>query len=337
MVLEITHLSFEKDTPLNFSKLMPASRPGLVAATFTPFHDDPQRSVNLELIAPMVEKLRADGLAALYVNGSTGEGMSMTNRERMSVAETHIDAAGEDLPVIVQIGTNTIGDSRELAAHAQACGAAAISANSPSYFKPKTLEILVEWLAQVAAAAPELPFYYYHIPCRTGVEFPMNKFLPAAVAAIPTFAGVKYSALTVHEFQSCCQYDNGSLEVFFGADEMLLAGLTAGATGAVGTTFNYLAPLYYQIIDAVGENDIARARELQQISVNCIELCATMPFMAAMREIMRFAGFDCGPVRLPETNLTAEQKERLEQGLGTLDLMKWICPEPQPALSAEEA
>ncbi len=150
---------------------------GLIAATFTPMHAN--GSLALEQIPPMVDALLRDGVSALYVVGSTGEGPSLMTSERKRVAEAFVEAAASRVPVVVQVGHNSLADAAELAAHSAEIGADAISATPPSYFRPATLDDLIACMRQVADAAPQLPFYYYHIPMRTGVEVDLVAFSAA--------------------------------------------------------------------------------------------------------------------------------------------------------------
>ena len=116
---------------------------GLVPATFTPLH--PDGSLNLAVVEPMVEHLIREGVTGLYVCGSTGEGVSLAREERMAATEAFVAAARHRVPVVVQVGHNSIAEARLLAAHAQSAGAEAISATPPSYFKPPTLAALVDY------------------------------------------------------------------------------------------------------------------------------------------------------------------------------------------------
>ena len=173
---------------------------GLVAATFTPMHAD--GSLNLAQVAPLVDRLLQEGISALYVCGSTGEGPSLSTEERQQTAAAYVEAAAGRLPVVVQVGHCSLADACRLAAHAAQIGADAISSVPPWYFRPGSVEVVVDCLAQIAAAAPGLPFYYYHIPSLTGVAPDMVEFLRQAGPRLPTLVGVKYTAPTVDEFQA---------------------------------------------------------------------------------------------------------------------------------------
>ena len=170
---------------------------GLIAATFTPFRAD--GALDVKRIKPSIEAVLAQGANGLYVCGSTGEGPLLTTAERQQVAEASVKAARGRVPVVVQVGHNSIEEARELAAHAQRIGADAVSATPPGYFKPDTLESLVDCTARIAAGAPRLPFYYYHIPVLTGVRFDMVGFLRRGGPRIPTLRGIKFSDPSLHE------------------------------------------------------------------------------------------------------------------------------------------
>ena len=237
---------------------------GLVAATYTPFK--PDGSLDLAAVPPLVTRLLADGVDGLYVCGSTGEGVSLSTPERKQLTEAFVAAAADRVPVVVQVGHNSLAEACDLAAHAQAAGADATSAMPPSYFKPGSIAMLVECCAEIAAAAPDVPFYYYHIPTMTGVDLPMVEFLRRSAEKIPNLAGLKYTASTLHEYQEYVALDGGRFDVLYGFDELLLPALAVGAAGAVGSTFNIAAPLYRRVIECFARGDIEAARRIERIA-----------------------------------------------------------------------
>lgn len=294
---------------------------GLVPATFTPFHAD--GSLHLDLVEPMVEHLIRDGVTGLYVCGSTGEGISLTREERMETTAAFVAATRKRIPVVVQVGHNSIAEARLLAAHAQHIGADAISATPPSYFKPPTLAALVDCMAEIAAAAPELPFYYYHIPGMTGVTPNVAAFLRDGQARIPSLVGVKFSHTAVFDMQAALAVEDGRYNLLFGSDEMLLSGLAGGAHGAVGSTYNFAAPLYNTIIGAFAARDIAAAQRMQAHAVEMVNVLVRHGGNAAIKAVMAFLDLDCGPVRLPQVALTAAQQQRLRQDLEAIGFFAW--------------
>ncbi len=132
---------------------------GLIVAAHTPFDSDGE--LNLSVVPQIVEHHIASGISAIYAVGSTGEGVSLRAAERMATAEAYVSASAGRVPVIVQVGSNSLAESCDLATHAADCGAYAVSANAPSYFKIDTVSGLIDAMARIASSAPDLPFYHY--------------------------------------------------------------------------------------------------------------------------------------------------------------------------------
>ena len=300
---------------------MPRKLQGLIAAVFTPMHDDV--SLKLSMVEPIVEFLIKEKITGLYVCGSTGEGPSLTSEERKLTAEAYVNAARGRLPVIVQVGHQSIAEAQSLAAHARQIGADAIAAIPPAYFKIDSLDVLLDCLDIVNTAAPGLPFYYYHIPAFTGVDFDMVEFLKKGKDRLPNLAGIKFSKPMVHEFQACVAFDNQRYDILFGVDEMLTSSLAAGALGAVGTTYNFAAPLYNRIIQAFQNGEVAEAQKLQQLSVDMVRLVVRYRGMPAFKSLMKIIGFDCGPPRLPLVCLTPIEEDSLQKELKAIGFFDW--------------
>jgi hypothetical protein len=84
---------------------------GLIAATYTPL--DSVGTFDAAQVAPLVEYLIDAGVSGLYVCGSTGEGMSLSSDERKAVLETFVDANDGRVPVIAQVGHNSLAEARQ--------------------------------------------------------------------------------------------------------------------------------------------------------------------------------------------------------------------------------
>ena len=295
---------------------------GLIAATFTPLQSD--GGLHLSRIPDLVEHLLAQGVGGLYILGSTGEGASLTCDERRAVATAYVQAAAGRLPTIIQVGHESVREAQGLAAHAQEIGAHAISAVSPVYFRPDSVPSLVKSMAYVAAGAPRLPFYYYHIPAISRVELALEKFLCEAVDTIPTLQGVKYTSPVAHEFQGCLEQFAGRLQLLWGTDEMLTCGLTCGATAAVGSTYNFAAPVYRKLLQSFHGGALEEARSYQTQSQAIVRTFVQYGPRAAQKAIMGLIGLDCGPPRLPTLPLEMPQIDALRRDLEQLGFFDWI-------------
>jgi N-acetylneuraminate lyase len=286
---------------------------GLIAAPFTPMTAD--GGVDLATIERQAAALVSGGVRGAFVCGTTGEGLSLTTAERMAVVERWLATAGANLAVIVHVGSNSSAESRALAAHAQRCGAAGIAALPPMFFKPTGLDALVHVMAEIAAAAPQLPFYFYHIPAMSGVNLSVASWLEQAARAIPTLTGVKFTHEDLMDFQLARAVDGGRFDMLFGRDEILLAAMALGARGAVGSTYNFASPIYHRIIAAYDRGDMPEAARLQMLAVRMIAVMKQFDGLAAGKAIMKISGLDCGPTRSPLTPLTIERTAELERAL----------------------
>lgn len=305
---------------------------GLVAAPHTPMN--PDGSVNLSAIPAQADGLAANGVSAAFICGSTGESHSLTLAERKDIATAWRRAvAGRPLKLVIHVGHNCLDDSVDLAEHAAKLGADAISTMAPSYFKPGSVEALIGVCAPIAAAAPELPFYYYEIPAMTGVALPMDEFLQKGSTRIPNLAGLKFSSNDLMGLQQCLAVQNGHFNILFGSDEILLAALALGVHGAVGSTYNYAAPLYHAIIAAFASGDLAAARTLQLKSVRLVEILAEYGVLAAGKALMALSGVECGPVRPPNRPLSESEIASLRQRVSALGLLSHPCASPAVAIA----
>lgn len=296
---------------------------GLVAATHSPFKAD--GSLHLDIVERQAEHLHRQGLSTAFVCGSTGESHSLTFDERCRLAQRWLEVTrGSHLRVVVHVGSNCLRDARELATHAERNGALAISAIAPCYFKPRTLADLVLWCAEIASAAPATPFYFYDIPALTGVQFCMKSFLLQAADRIPTLAGIKFTHSDLMSYQRCLTAADGAFDILWGTDESLLAALAVGARGAVGSSYNFAAPVYQELLAAVARADLQAARRHQGRSVTLIELLARYGYLGAAKAVMRMLGVEVGAARLPNANPTAEQEAKLRSELNQLGFFDWI-------------
>ena len=296
----------------------------MVAASHSPFKND--GSLNLAVVEKQAAHLLKHKIPTVFINGSTGESHSLTLDERKKLATRWLAVTqGTKLRVVVHVGSNCIADARTLATHAQQIGALAIAALAPSYFKPRHVTALVDCCAQIASGAPELPFYFYDIPGLTGVSLAMPEFLEQGRAQIPTLAGIKWTNADLYSYQ-LCQQVAGDFDLPWGNDEYMLAALALGAKGAVGSTYNFAAPIYQRLMKGFAAGDLARARAEQYRSCRLVKTLAgqSYGYMGAAKALMGMLGVPVGPARLPNLSPTPAQVEQLRSDLQQLGFFDWI-------------
>lgn len=301
---------------------------GLIAAPFTPMNED--GSLNLAIIPAYYKMLKSNGITGGFICGSTGEGVSMTAKEKMQVMEAWAACSKNDAEFTVMplLGGTSIADCKELALHAKSIGLDAVSFTAPFYFKPADVTMLAKACIDIASVVPDMPFYYYHIPVLTGVNFLMIDLLKAIDGKIPNFAGIKYTHEDFMDFISCIHFSNGKYDMLWGRDENMLPALAVGAKGAVGSTFNYAAPLYYNLIDAYNNGELQKAQQLQQQSIDMIRLLGKYGGISVGKSYMKLIGIDCGAFRLPVKNMSEEQFQHFQKDVSELNFQGFSSQMP---------
>ena len=292
---------------------------GLIDAPFTPFHEN--GDLNLEPIEKYAAMLQKNGLQGVFINGSSGEGYMLTTEERMQLAERWLKVAPQGFKVIVHVGSCCLRESQKLAAHAQEIGAWGIGSMAPPFPKIGRIEELVKYCEAIANSAPDLPFYYYHIPAFNGAFLPMLELLKAVDGRISNFAGIKYTFESLYEYNQCRLYKNGKYDMLHGQDETILPSLAqGGAQGGIGGTTNYNGRELVGIIEAWKKDDIETAREKQNFSQEVINvICRYRGNIVGGKRIMKLLGFDLGPNRVPFQNMTNEEEQQMKKELEAIN------------------
>ena len=200
--------------------------PQTFAAAVTPLRDGGEH-LDEDAFGPLLDFYAASGIDGVLMLGTTGEGIMLEPGERHRAAELAIESAGP-LRVIIHCGAQTTAATCALAAHAAQARADGIAVIAPPYF-PLRAEELVGHFAAAAAACDPLPFYIYEFSDRSGYAVP-----PAVVMEIreraPNLVGMKVSD---KPFANVEPYLKLGLDVFVGAESVLVEGLAHGAAGAV--------------------------------------------------------------------------------------------------------
>jgi len=304
----------------------------LIAAVHTPF--DVEGELHPDAIESQAEFLCEQNVAGVFPGGTTGESLSLSLEERLTLGKQWIDvAAGTDLEVILHVGANALPDAVALAEQAGQIGAAGIAVMPPTYFRPDGIEMILADLKRLSAAAGELPMYYYDIPSMTGVSVDTVDLVERATVEIPNFGGIKFSRADLPVLQRVINSSQFSGDVFFGSDEMLLSAWMLGVRGAVGSTYNFMTPVYHRMLNAFDVGNLEEARNLQLQSAKLVAALQPFGFLAASKLLMRFLGVDCGQVRSPLRALCEDQCRALFE---TLEPLTELFPVPLEYVSVEK-
>lgn len=273
---------------------------GLMAPVFTPFDENNQ--INYDVIERYAVLLKSKGISAVLVNGTSGEGMLLSVEERKRVTEKWQEVSNKhDILTMVQISGCPLVDAIELAKHSAALKVDGILCLPELYFKPKTVAKLVNYLKDISSHCPDIPLYYYHIPMFTQVDLPMAEFMQEAKKEIKNFAGIKYTSGDLEKGLACLQ---DGLQVFLGADTILVGALALGFESAIMTSLNIIPEESIQILKLMKNGEVEKARELQ-MQINEFVKSALKrgggEWVPSMKKAFNetFAGLSMGDVRKP--------------------------------------
>lgn len=293
---------------------------GLIAAPPTGFLND--KTVDYDVIRPLAAHLQKSGVAGVFVNGTTGEGASLTIKERKSIAAEWRQVIPAGMKLFIHVGLEAAESAIELARHSREIGADAIAVIAPGFYKPAGIKELTNWCLPIAKAAADVPFYFYHMPAMTGVQINAVQFLEYAGSHIPNLAGIKFTHEALAEYMDALHLQKKRFDLLWGRDEMLLGALAMGAEGGVGSTYNVFCPLYLRLIENYRKGNQKAARRLQLKAIQMINIMAASGnFFSALKAILQSQGVPILPItRPPLMSLTNTQSVKLTQEIAALNI-----------------
>lgn len=275
---------------------------GIITALVTPF--DSSGKVDTKALKLHVKDLLSQGVKGFYVCGSTGEAFLLSIPERKQILEAVMEANEGKGCVISHCGAISTDFSIELGKHAASAGVDAISSVPPIYYSFSAAEI-ERYYFDIADACGK-PLIIYNIPAMSGVTV-----TPAMVASMrkhPQIIGIKFTSNDFYAMEQIKTKDP-EIIVYNGYDQMALAGLSMGADGAIGSTYNTLAKHFIRIQDLVLQNNMAEAREVQRKANKLISMSiGTGKHLSCIKYILGLKGIPYGACRKPFLPLTEEDK-----------------------------
>jgi len=270
---------------------------------------DEEGNISPERVQALTRYFVEKGVKGVYVNGSSGECIYQSVKERKIVLENVMKAAEGKLTVIAHVACNNTRDSRELAAHAESLGVDAIASIPPIYFRLPEHAIADYW-NDISDAAPNTDFVIYNIPQLAGVALTTGLF--EVMRKNPRVIGVKNSSMPVQDIQMFKQEAGEAYIIFNGPDEQFISGRVIGAEGGIGGTYGVMPELFLKMDEYVNAGKLDQAREIQYaVDAIIYKMCSAHGNMyAVIKEILRLnEKLDIGSVRLPLAPLTEEDKK----------------------------
>ncbi|MBQ4116556.1 MAG: dihydrodipicolinate synthase family protein [Clostridia bacterium] len=281
---------------------------GVMPALCTPLHED--ESVNTKVVEQLIEYFLGQGADGFYIAGATGEGLALRPDERRILAETAINAVNGRKPCIVQVASTDFSEAIRLAKHAEQSGAAAISATPPLFFRYDENDVYNYYKA--LADAVHIPLMVYNSPL---AGFPLTPDFIAKLFKIDNITSIKWTSSDYYGLMKLKQLTNGEINVMNGPDEMLLMGLSAGADGGIGATYNFMFPLFRGIYDNFKSGNMEMAKKYQDKVTQIITALRSFTTIPCAKALLEEVGFEMGNATFPMKRYNAEQKKELVKAM----------------------
>ena len=274
---------------------------GVMPALVSPL--DANEKINVPVLNQLLNDLLAKGADGFYLCGATGEGIAISPEERMILAEEAIKTVDGRKPCIVQVASGNFEDALRLAKHAEKVGAAAISATPPLFFSYDKDDVYNYY--KKLADAVSIPMMIYYNPA---AGFHINADIAAKMFEIDNVTAIKWTSSDYYQMMRLRDLTHGEMNIINGPDEMLLMGLSAGADGGIGTTYNFMFDIIRGIYDNFVKGDLETAREYQTRAIRIISVLLNYKIIPAAKAVLEAQGYAVGNATFPMKRYSDEEK-----------------------------
>lgn len=279
---------------------------GAGVAIVTPFNED--ESINYDKLDQLIDFHCNNGTDSIIVCGTTGESATMTEEEHMECVKFVIDRAKGRIPVIAGTGSNCTKTAVDMSKEAADYGADGLLLVTPYYNKATQAGLIAHYTA--VAKEAKAPIIMYSVASRTGCNIE-----PATVAElvknVDNIVGVKEASGNISQVAKIMEMTDGNIDLYSGNDDQIVPLLALGAKGVISVLSNVAPQKTHDICELFFKGDIAGSRALQLRALPLIEqlFCEVNPI--PVKRAMALMGKDCGPLRMPLTQISAEHEKSL--------------------------
>lgn len=274
---------------------------GVMPALVSPL--DANEKINVPVLNQLLNDLLAKGADGFYLCGATGEGIAIDPEQRMVLAEEAIKTVNGRKPCIIQVASGNFEDAIRLAKHAEKVGAAAISATPPLFFSYDKDDVYNYY--KKLADSVSIPMMIYYNPA---AGFHINADIAAKMFEIDNVTAIKWTSSDYYQMMRLKDITNGEMNIINGPDEMLLMGLSAGADGGIGTTYNFMFDIIRGIYDNFMKGDLETAREYQTRAIRIISVLLSYKIIPAAKAVLEAQGYAVGNATFPMKRYSDAEK-----------------------------
>ena len=281
---------------------------GVCTALITPFLDD---RVNYPMMEQLLRRQVDAGVRSVVICGTTGEAPTLSDEEKLEMFRRAKAYVGNDCQIIAGTGTNCTSHAASLSYAAEKVGVDALLIVSPYYNKATPEGLIAHYLT--IAHTVSIPIILYNVPTRTAVDIPVS--VCQRLSPIPNIVGIKEAGRDITKVTKLCRCCD-DFAVWSGNDDLTVPAISVGAQGVVSVISNILPAQTQAMAQAALDGDMDTAAAIQQELQPLNELLFCEPNPIPLKAAMRYIGYDCGTCRLPLTELSKENRTKLDAYFG---------------------
>ena len=277
---------------------------GAASALITPFNE---KGVDYPQLKRLIDWQIEEGIDALVICGTTGEGSTMSDEEHKEVLRFSLEVAAGRVPMIAGTGSNDTAYAMQMSRHACELGYDALLAVTP-YYNKATQNGLVAHYKAIAEASTK-PIIVYNVPSRTGVNIAPATY--AKMAKIPNIAAIKEANGNISSVVETAALVGDSMDIYSGNDDQIVPIMACGGKGVISVLSNVLPKETSQMCHKMLEGDVAGAMEMQKkyLALTNALFCEVNPIPA--KAALAAMGFCENYLRLPLTPMEEANRAHL--------------------------
>ncbi len=277
---------------------------GAATAIVTPLNE---QGIDYAAFARLIEWQIAEGIAAIVVAGTTGEGSTLTDEEHRACIDFAVKQVAGRVPVIAGTGSNDTAYAVDLSRYACEAGADALLVISPYYNKATQKGLIANFTA--IADASDKPIILYNVPSRTGCNI-----LPATCAALaehPRIVAIKEACGDLSQIAETARLVAGKMDIYSGNDDQVLPILSLGGRGVISVLSNVLPAKTQAMVDRWFAGDVAGSAAMQLELLPLVHALFSEVNPIPAKAAMAAMGFCEDYLRLPLTPMEDAHREVL--------------------------
>ncbi len=277
---------------------------GIMPALITPI--DGKGHLKEACAVDIMQRLLAQGVDGFYANGATGEGLFLSEQTRRENAQAAVEVCRGRAKVINHVGAVDALEALRLARHSGEIGCDAISSLIPNYIRKYTVDQILDYYRQLHLESG-LPVLVY---CTNLVGSDPYEFMRRAME-VEGVIGCKYTLSDYYSMQRVTWLKGGDVNVINGPDEMLICGLTMGADGGIGSTYNLMPERFLRLFKAFREGRFEDARREQAGINRVISVLLAHDCIPAIKQTFTYLGYPAGNIAYPGKVFDGEEARAL--------------------------